>query len=115
MSLKHLSGVNMANWQISQLFCRPVYGPHENVVSNIRWRRWLEQNDRIVDICGSTDLPTQSNGAFIPFEQLTPSIVEGWLEAELGSTILQEIDATLLQKLEAELNPVIVAPELPWS
>ena len=54
---------------------------------------------------------TQESNNFIPFENLTPEIVIGWVKESLGE---ETVEASLASQIEALKNPVQVSG-LPWS
>ena len=54
---------------------------------------------------------TQESDNFIPFENLTPEIVIGWVKESLGE---ETVEASLASQIEALKNPVQVSG-LPWS
>jgi hypothetical protein len=54
---------------------------------------------------------TQEEGNIIPFEQLTPEQVIGWVKNSLGQ---ETVEAALAAQIEAQKNPVQLSG-LPWS
>lgn len=54
---------------------------------------------------------TQEEGSYIPFEQLTPEIVVGWVQSSLGKDTVEE---SLTAQIAAQKNPVTESG-LPWS
>ncbi len=53
---------------------------------------------------------TQESDNFIPFDNLTPEIVTGWVQTSLGKDTVEE---SLTAQIEAQKNPVQVSG-LPW-
>jgi hypothetical protein len=53
---------------------------------------------------------TQESDNFIPFDNLTPEIVTGWVQTSLGKDTVEE---SLTTQIEAQKNPVQVSG-LPW-
>ena len=53
---------------------------------------------------------TQESDNFIPFDNLTPEIVTGWVQTSLGKDTVEE---SLAAQIEAQKNPVQVSG-LPW-
>ena len=53
---------------------------------------------------------TQEEGNFIPFADLTPEIVIGWVKDSLGQATVEE---ALAAQIEAQKNPVSESG-LPW-
>jgi len=53
---------------------------------------------------------TQESDNFIPFDNLTPEIVTGWVQTSLGKDTVEE---GLAAQIQAQKNPVQVSG-LPW-
>lgn len=53
---------------------------------------------------------TQESDDFIPFENLTPEIVTGWVKESLGE---ETVEASLASQIEAKKNPVQISG-MPW-
>ncbi len=55
---------------------------------------------------------TQEEGeSYIPYDQLTPEIVTGWVQQSLGK---ETVEASLASQIEAQRNPTQESG-LPWS
>jgi hypothetical protein len=54
---------------------------------------------------------TQEEGSYVPFEQLTPEMVVGWVQTSLGKDTVEE---ALSAQIEAQKNPIQVSG-LPWA
>jgi len=54
---------------------------------------------------------TQESDNFIPFDNLTPEIVTGWVQTSLGKDTVEE---GLAAQIQAQKNPVQVSG-LPWA
>jgi propanediol dehydratase small subunit len=54
---------------------------------------------------------TQEEGSYVPFEQLTPEMVVGWVQTSLGK---ETVEDSLAAQIEAQKNPVQQSG-LPWS
>jgi hypothetical protein len=53
---------------------------------------------------------TQEEGSYVPFEQLTPEMVVGWVQTSLGKDTVED---SLAAQIEAQKNPVQKSG-LPW-
>ena len=53
-------------------------------------------------------------GDMIPFANLTPEIVIGWLQEKLTAEKVAEVEAALQKQLDEQRNPT-VAQGLPWA
>ena len=63
-------------------------------------------------IYGSQVIPAPE-GAFIPFKDLTESIVEGWTKTALGDETVAELYINLDEQIEAEINPTSLSMQIP--
>ncbi len=53
-------------------------------------------------------------GEMIPFSELTPEIVVGWVQEKLTTEKVEEIEAALQKQLDEQRTPT-VAQGLPWA
>ena len=67
---------------------------------------------------GSIDLDEPEDiGNMIPFEDLTPEIIEGWVKTKLGGEMVTNIETEVSDKLEAKkikLSTKTQVNGLPW-
>lgn len=105
---------NVYTWEITQLSCYPTHENYENVVFSVSWRRKVENNGHVADVCGNQKISVTVDDKFTPFEQLTEPQVQVWLVAALGSSFIQDMDANLAQQIAILVNPPVAYPPLPW-
>ena len=97
-------------WKIANL---------ERIVSNgfIIVAHWIcnaSENGYSTELYGSEIFEYDPNQAdFIPYEQLTESIVVGWVHTRLGSNVAV-IESTVTDSLDKLVNPVVLSG-LPWA
>ena len=107
---------NSYQWIISQLDCYPQHANQNDVVFNIHWRRQVNDgNGHIAEIYGSQSVTLDPQASFTPYENLTQTQVEGWLESAFGSEALAAQLTALDQQIENQINPPVIAPKLPWA
>ena len=103
-------------WVISSLDSYPKTADGlTDVVFNIHYRRqatevddkgtWFAETYSVLSV--SAPDPSQ----FVPYDQLTEAMVEGWLNAGLD---VASIDASLTAQIEEQKNPKVVSLPLPW-
>jgi hypothetical protein len=56
----------------------------------------------------------QPEGDVIPYADLTPEIVTGWIKDKFGEEKVTEIEAALQKQLDEQRNPT-AAQGLPWA
>lgn len=83
-------------------------------VINVAWACTAQQDSASAFYGGTTTyVSNPDEPGFIPYDQLTEAIVLGWVYDALGDQ-KAEIEATLIAKVEKQLNPT-TANGLPWS
>lgn len=107
---------NTYTWIIEQMDCYPT-NPQPDCVFNVHWR------------CNGTDTASPPNFAttysvqavpydtaesYIPYDQLTPDIVIGWVQEALGAEGVAGVQSNLDSQLAMLENPPVVSPPLPW-
>lgn len=85
---------------------------HEQVIYNVHWRVTKEDEDYFASSYGTQILNTEDIQDFIPFEEVTSEIVEGWTKAALGEEEVSYIESSLDQQIEDQKNPTSVTVTL---
>lgn len=106
---------NTCNWIISQLDCYPEHEGKPDVVFTIHWRRQATDGTHMADVYGSQAVTLDAGAPFTPYADLTQAQVEGWLVDAMGVERVAELDAILAAQIEAQVNPPVVTPPLPWA
>lgn len=101
-------------WQFESLDVFPTYQTVTDAVTSMHWR--LTADDGLghqATAIGETKAGPIDVNNFIPFEQLTLQVVQGWCEAQLGSE-LNEIQAWLVGQINQQVSPTVVPHPPPW-
>lgn len=107
---------NSYTWIIEQLQCYTQQDSLNDVVINICWRRQAtDNNGHYSSIYGNQTVALDPEAPFTPFAELTFEQVCGWLEAAIGEEQIAKYDLALAAEIDAQANPPIVAPPLPWA
>ena len=93
------------NWQINQMDRLTS----DNFVVTVHYSVTATDGDYSANTYGTVGY-TQESDNFIPFDNLTPEIVTGWVQTSLGKDTVEE---SLAAQIEAQKNPVQVSG-LPW-
>ena len=101
-----------ATWAIESMTCAPQLDGQTNVVLTAQWRCTVEDSNITVTTAGNTSF-TYEGGAFTPYADLTQDQVLGWVYA--NGVDQTEVEASLEAQIQAQLNPPIVIPPLPWA
>lgn len=99
------------NWEVSRLDCYPQADNQTDVVFTVHWQ--LTGTDEsfsgsVYSTCG-VPAPTDS---FTPYADLTLDQVLGWIWANGVDQAATE--AAVQTQIDAQKNPPVVAPALPW-
>lgn len=93
----------------------PVSGqPVQNVVSVVHWIYTAVDDTYTASTYSTVTLPPPGM-PFVEFDDLTPEIVQGWVEAALGPDQLAAMDESLANQIEAQKNPTGGALPPPWT
>lgn len=103
------------SWVIARLECYPEHEGEEDVVMTVHWRRQATDGTHIADVYGSQALTLDPDATFVAFADLTPAIVEGWLEKAMGEARVVELDDALDKQIANLINPPVVSKPLPWA
>jgi len=104
----------VVTWSITNLSTQQT--PNPNYVVMAIWRVTASESGKIFFQEGSSTFAQTEQSSFIPYDQLTPNIVLGWVQAQLGPEVAANCETPCITQLGYLLNP---APEpqptpLPW-
>jgi hypothetical protein len=99
-------------WNISQLDCLPQSAEGADYVVTAHWQCNGVDGDYSGTVYATTSFPVVQ-GAFTPYADLTLDQVLGWVWA--NGVDKDATEAAVEGQIEAQKNPPIVAPPLPWS
>lgn len=110
------------NWIISSMDSKLQEGDLQDVVITVHWRRSAETDDYnpetetgyYADIYGALTVGPVDPATFIPYNDLTKSDVEGWLNEQTEPSP-SEMDAQLAENIELQKNPVEETLPLPFD
>lgn len=117
----------MINWTISQLDCKPQEDGLTDVVVTAHWqctgtdpngKKVTDKDGNLVDasvsaqVYGKASFTLEQGAGFTPYNQLTQDQVLGWCYA--NGVDKDATEANVTAQLEAQVNPPIVTPPLPW-
>jgi hypothetical protein len=99
-------------WLIERLDCVPQTAEGADYVVTAHWRCTGVDGDYSGTVYATTSFPVVQ-GAFTPYADLTLDQVLGWCWANGVDKAATE--AAVEGQIEAQKNPPIVAPPLPWA
>lgn len=102
-------------WTINQMYT--LQQPDPDYVVNALWTLTGVDGQYTASIGGNTVFNTTQSDPFIPYNELTPEIVIGWVQASLGPDGIANYEANVNGQIESMKNPPVSpqATPLPWS
>jgi len=102
-------------WNIVAMDCKPdVNGMLDYVVTS-HWTLTATDGTYIGSVYGTASFevdPDKPN--YTPYADLTLDEVIAWTQASLGEEQVASLESNVLSQIEAQINPSIVSPALPW-
>jgi hypothetical protein len=99
------------SWIIERLLVKPTEGTLTDVVITADWRCNGSQDNYSGTCYGSASFAPPT-GSFTPYDQLTEAQVLDWCYA--NGVDQKVIEANVTQQIENQINPLVIAPPLPW-
>ena len=100
-------------WNISQLDCVPQTAEGADYVVTAHWQCNGVDGDYSGTSYGTSGFPVVQDKSFTPYASLTLDQVLGWIWSNGVDKAATE--AAVEGQIEAQKNPPIVAPKLPWA
>jgi len=101
-------------WVIDQMYTLDT--PDPGFVCNVLWTLTGVDGQYTASIGGNTQFTVQE-GTFVPYTDLTPEIVIGWVQTALGPQGVSNFEACVQGQIDSMITPP-VSPQntpLPWS
>ena len=102
-------------WNINAMYT--LQQPDPNYVVNVLWTLTGVDGETTASIDGNTVFTSQAGPTFVPYNELTPEIVIGWVQEALGPDGVANYEANVQGQINSILNPP-VSPQntpLPWA
>ena len=102
-------------WGIVALNCKPdVNGMLDYVVTS-HWTLMATDGTYTGSVYGTASFEVDPERTdYKPYDQLTLEEVIAWTKASLGEEQVASLEFNVLSQIEAQINPTIVTPPLPW-
>ena len=100
------------NWSVIAMDCYPNEGGNTDVVFNVHWDCVGTDGNYSGRAYSTCAVPGPGN-PFVPYADLTQDQVLGWIWA--NGVDKDATEAAVEGQIEAQKNPPIVAPPLPWA
>lgn len=106
---------NTYSWQFESFDVYPTYGAFTEVVQSIHWILIADDGSGHTAKAYGEDLAGPPDpDSFTPYRDLTATIVQGWVEAILGSE-LDSVKAYLDSRIAEQVSPTTESLPPPWA
>jgi hypothetical protein len=103
------------NWGVVQMDTYPKYEGRSDVVFTVHWTLDATDGEHTVGVYGSVGLTLDPDATYAPYGGLTEAKVIGWVKNALGKEQVKAYEANVAAQIEAQINPPVVTPDLPWA
>jgi hypothetical protein len=100
------------NWQIILMPSYSQIDGQTDVVFQVNWSCGAKEDRLSATTTGSVPVDYAAGTPYTPYDQLTQEQVWGWIDPSINRL---EIEANLQAMIDAQKNPEVVTPPLPWS
>jgi hypothetical protein len=108
------------SWNVDDCVCYPSYEGESDVVYRVNYCLIgvddSNQNDKGIyyssDSWGIANLDVSDLSNFIPWADLTESIVQGWVESTIGQEVILQMKSDIESNINEQINPSSVNKEL---
>ena len=100
-------------WGVVQLECYPEVVNLTDVVFTVHWTLSATDGTHGGYAYSAVSVPAPT-GAFTPFAALTVAEVIGWVQSAMGAEAVASYEAGVAAQIQAQINPTVVTPPLPW-
>ena len=100
------------NWSVSQLDCVPQTAEGEDFVVTVHWSCNGVDGAYTGQVYSTTSFSVTEGTSFTPYASLTLDQVLGWVWA--NGVDKDATEAAVEGQIEAQKNPPVVSPPLPW-
>lgn len=102
-------------WDFPAFDCYPDKDGYTDVVFTVHWRyNAADDAKHTAVVIGTVGVSYKEGDPFVPFEQLTPAIVTGWVEGAMGEEEVAQLQLALARQIEQQIHPSQVTLSPPW-
>ena len=102
-------------WDIVSVECVPTANSLKNVVSEIHWQLYADDETNTANVYGAIGVEGVDPDNFIDYEDLTKDQIIEWAILAIGEDKVEIYKNSLASQLSALSNPQKVSLPLPWQ
>lgn len=108
-------------WIVLEMSAYTVVGDLQDVVFSVTWQMtgsWTNPDSVIFSASAigitSLSIPSNPDGSFTPYADLTELQVLGWIQDILGPDIITCYEQNISNQIDKLAGPPVITPPLPW-
>ena len=103
-------------WNVTALYTQTIEG-EQNYVVIANYEVVGTDGTFSASLANIARFSTASVSPFIPYDQLTNDIVIGWIQSELGTDGVANLEACIQGQIDSQINPPVTPQNtpLPWA
>ncbi len=100
-------------WNNKTVDTYPDLDGNADVIFNVHWRLTGEdENGNVGSVYGTQSLDTSDLSDFTAFADITEDMINGWVEAAMGSEEVQAKKDAIDAQIEQKINPTVVTKQI---
>jgi hypothetical protein len=108
-------------WTVTTMESYSDVGELQDVVFSVTWMmtgEWLAEDSSLYSayVTGFTklNLPSNPDGSFTPYADLTELQVLGWVQNVLGDDVIVRYEQNIADQIAQQAGPQVIVLPLPW-
>ena len=103
------------NWNIIAMNCKPDVNGMLDYVVTAHWTLTATDGTYTGSVYGTASFEVDpTKASYTPYIDLTLDQVAAWTQDALGEEQVASYEANVASQIEAQINPNIITPKLPW-
>jgi hypothetical protein len=103
------------NWVFPTLTAYPTHAGQTDVVFTVHWRlNGTDEENHIGEVYGSVGVTYNEGDPFVPFNELTKEIVQGWVETAMGTETVDAYKQNITNQIQEQITPSQINLTPPW-
>ena len=100
---------------VNSMSCYPQAEGESDVVFSVLWTMSATDGTYHASASRSCDVTYEAGTPYTPYDQLTQEQVIGWVYSATPEKDIEEMQASLAEQINAQAQPTVVSPPLPWN
>ena len=101
-------------WNVVAMNCKPDVDGMLDYVVTAHWTLSATDGTYTGSVYGTVSFEVDPDKPDTPYEDLTLEEVIAWTQDALGEEQVASYEASVASQIEAQIEPTIISPALPW-